>query len=139
MIIGQVNSRTEAVIPITIQDSAGLAVTLDAVIDIGFSGYLTLPLARIITLQLSYSTTQTYALGNNTQVNFDLYDATLVWDGQERDILVLASEAHPLVGWGFSIDSKTLAYHKTAENYGALLEGDRSNPALGIVGLPSRR
>jgi clan AA aspartic protease len=98
MIQGQVNPRTEAVIPIMIRDAAVHLLTEDAVIDTGFSGYLTLPLATITALQIPFLSSRVFSLGNNAQANFDIYKATLLWDGQDRDIQVLASEAHPLVG-----------------------------------------
>ena len=98
MIIGQVNPRTEAVIPVLIQDVAGHLLMQDAVIDTGFSGYLTLPLATITGLQLPFLISRVYSLGNNAQVNFDIYKAIVLWDGQQRDIQVLASEAYPLIG-----------------------------------------
>jgi len=98
MIIGQINSHTEAVIPVSIRDATGQTRILDAIIDTGFSGYLSLPVATTSALQLMFLEARVFSLGNNMQVNFDIYEAVLVWDGQERDILVLASEAHPLVG-----------------------------------------
>lgn len=98
MILGQVNPRTEAVIPVMIRDASSQLLTQDAVIDTGFSGYLTLPLATITTLRLPFLSSRVFSLGNNAQANFDIYKATLLWDGQARDIKVLASEAHPLVG-----------------------------------------
>lgn len=98
MIIGQVNHRNEAILPVQVGASSGPKQTFDAVIDTGFSGYLSLPLDVITALPLPFIETQTFSLGNNAIVDFDLYGATLLWDGQEREILVLASEAHPLVG-----------------------------------------
>jgi clan AA aspartic protease len=98
VILGQVNPRTEAVIPVMARDIAGNLLKLDAVIDTGFSGYLTLPLATITMLQLPFLSSRVFSLGNNSQVNFDIYMATLLWNGQDRDIQILASEAHPLVG-----------------------------------------
>jgi len=98
VILGQVNPRTEAVIAVMMRDAAGHLLARDAVIDTGFSGYLTLPLATITALQLPFLSSRVYSLGNNAQANFDTYKATLLWDGQEQDIKVLASEAHPLVG-----------------------------------------
>jgi clan AA aspartic protease len=80
------------------RDIAGNLLKLDAVIDTGFSGYLTLPLATITMLQLPFLSSRVFSLGNNSQVNFDIYMATLLWNGQDRDIQILASEAHPLVG-----------------------------------------
>jgi clan AA aspartic protease len=98
VILGQVNPRMEAVIPVMVRDATGHLLTRDAVIDTGFSGYLTLPLTTIAALQLPFLVSRVFSLGNNAQANFDIYKATLLWDGQERDIKVLASEAHPLVG-----------------------------------------
>jgi predicted aspartyl protease len=97
VIIGQVTPRNEAEIPVVIRDAAGQAQPLDAIVDTGFSGYLSLQLAKINALQLTFVESRVFSLGDNMPVNFDLYAAVLVWDGQERDILVLASEAHPLV------------------------------------------
>ncbi len=98
MITGHVNHRNEAVIPAQVGASGVRMIALDAVLDTGFSGYISLPLATITTLQLPFVETRTYSLGNNMRVDFDLHRATVLWDSQQRDILVLASEAHPLVG-----------------------------------------
>jgi predicted aspartyl protease len=54
VILGQVNSNTEAIIPVTIQAAAGQTFTLDAMIDTGFSGYLSLPIAIIAALRLTF-------------------------------------------------------------------------------------
>jgi clan AA aspartic protease len=98
LILGHVNYRNEAVIPIHVRDVGGLILTLDAVVDTGFSGYLTLPLATITALQLPFIETRSFSLGNNDSVDFDLYAAVMQWDGTDTNVLVLSSEAHPLVG-----------------------------------------
>ena len=98
MIIGQVNPRLEAVVAVIIQDNTGQTQTFNAVIDTGFSNYLTLPLAVIMALQLTFAESRAFSLGDNKEVNFDLYEAVLLWDGEEREIMVLASEAFPLIG-----------------------------------------
>ena len=112
MILGQVNPHLEAVIPVTIRDITGQPLIQDAVIDTGFSGYLTLPLATITALQLPFLSSRVFSLGNNAQANFDIYKAVLFWDGQDRDIKVLESETHPLVGMsllkGFRITIDTI-------------------------------
>jgi clan AA aspartic protease len=98
LIRGQVNQRTEAIIPLLIRDSIGKRLSLDAVIDTGFSGYLTLPMPMITELQLPFLSSRTFSLGDNSEANFDIYKAVLVWDRSDVDVKVLASEAHPLIG-----------------------------------------
>ncbi len=98
MIWGQINVANEATILLQIRDAAGNLTDLDAVLDTGFSGYMTLPPATIAALQLPFQQRQTYVLGDNRRVPFDIYLATVIWDGQERDIAVLASDGGTLVG-----------------------------------------
>lgn len=43
MIAGVVTANREAVMPVTVRNSQGHDVTVDAVIDTGFTGFLTLP------------------------------------------------------------------------------------------------
>ena len=98
MIQGQVTSRLEAVNRVTIRGVSAPSQTVDAVIDTGFSGYLSLPPATITALRLPFAEARVYSLGNNAEVIFDLYEAVIIWDGQQREILVLVSEADALVG-----------------------------------------
>jgi clan AA aspartic protease len=98
MILGQVNARREAIIPIQIRAVLGQTLDIEGTIDTGFSGYLTLPPTLIATLQLRYDRTEVYTLGDNSDVVFDIYQATLGWDGRDRDVFVLETESKPLVG-----------------------------------------
>ena len=52
MIIGMVNAHREAIIALIVQDANGQGHAIDAVIDTGFTGFLTLPPARIAVLGL---------------------------------------------------------------------------------------
>ena len=79
MVLGQVNLRNEAVIPVEIYDRNGLIVELEATVDTGFSGHLTLSTAAISQLELRYDRTETFTLGDNNNVDFDVYRATLSW------------------------------------------------------------
>jgi clan AA aspartic protease len=98
MIRGQVNARREAIIPVQIRAVLGQTLDIEATVDTGFSGYLTLPPTLIATLQLRYDRTEVYTLGDNSDVVFDIYQATLGWDGRDRDVFVLETESKPLVG-----------------------------------------
>jgi predicted aspartyl protease len=98
MIHGQVDSYNQAVIPLDVRTATGQWETLKLVIDTGFTGYMTLPPAGIAALQLPFQQRQTYTLGDDRDVNLDVHLATVLWDGQPRDIAVLSAEGDILGG-----------------------------------------
>jgi clan AA aspartic protease len=77
------------------------------VIDTGFNGFLTLPVELIPDLELQFVGTTNAALGDGKQVYFDVYEATVVWDGKERNVVALATDGGALVGtsllWGYKV------------------------------------
>ena len=98
MIRGTVNDRKEAIVFLQIIGANGQAVLRQVVIDTGFTGFLTLPLSLVLTLQLPLVETRTYTLGVNNNVDFNLYAVTVEWDGRDRDVLALATDGDPLLG-----------------------------------------
>jgi clan AA aspartic protease len=98
MITGKIDAFRQAVIPLQIRGQDGPPRDLTATIDTGFSGFLTLPPTVITALQLPFDRTEIYTLGDSREVAFDLYRAVVHWDGQNRDIFVLATDCNPLVG-----------------------------------------
>lgn len=97
MIIGSINADREAVLPLGVQNGAETQ-DYEAVIDTGFNGYLTLSSTEIIKLNLPFQSQVVVTLGEGTQANLREFLATVNWDGQPRDILVLEAEGEPLVG-----------------------------------------
>jgi clan AA aspartic protease len=73
-------------------------VDVEAAIDTGFSGFLTLPIQLIQTLDLAFDRSDIFMLGDDRKVEFDLYQAELIWDGEPKAVRVLATEGTPLVG-----------------------------------------
>ncbi len=71
---------------------------LEAVIDTGFSGFLPLPSALVAGLGLAFSGVGWAVLADGSEARFDVYDATLLWDGRRRRIYVYAAETAPLAG-----------------------------------------
>jgi predicted aspartyl protease len=98
MIEGEVTADNEMTLPILIYASDGRLAEFRAVIDTGFSDYLTLLPVDIARLGLIFQGRDTYLLGDGNVVEFDSYRATVVWDGQNREVLVLASESGSLLG-----------------------------------------
>ena len=98
MIQGAVNPDYEAVIPLTLQGPAGHMREIEAVIDTGYSGFLTLPPALVSELEFPYVTRDQAVLADGSEVTFDVYDATVMWDGQPRLVYALVADSTPLVG-----------------------------------------
>lgn len=98
MMTGFVTSNREAVIRVLVRGSHGQEVHVETVIDTGFTGFLTLPVRIIVNLVLSFAGTTRATLGDGSEVHMDVFEATVLWDNQERNILILAAEGSALVG-----------------------------------------
>jgi clan AA aspartic protease len=98
MMHGVVNLRREATLPLVVNGANGQRQLIDTVIDTGFSGFLSLPFAIITTLNLPWSASDIATLGDGSETLFDLYTATVIWDGQYREIYIAESETEPLLG-----------------------------------------
>ena len=98
MIVGTVNARVEIVLPFAIADSTGHVHDMEAVLDTGFTGSLTLPPPFVAALGLPWHSRSIAILANGQIDAFEMHKATIVWDGAPRLILVQASNTVPLVG-----------------------------------------
>lgn len=100
MMFGTVNHNCEAVIKIVVGRIGLPKITVDAVIDTGFTSFLSLPLFIITDLGLPWHYRDVGTLGDGSEVIFEIYKAAIIWDGQSQIIDVAASDADPLVGMG---------------------------------------
>jgi clan AA aspartic protease len=98
MITGTVNADYEAVIRLRVQGPTGPAHEVDAIIDTGFNGFLTLPPALVIALRLIRRSRGRALLANGSEELFDIYGVTVLWDGQQRYVEADAVDTTPLVG-----------------------------------------
>jgi clan AA aspartic protease len=112
MMVGFVNARSEAILPIIIGGQTGGWQSTDAAIDTGFNGFLTLPSEIINNLKLPWNASDIVTLGDGSETLFDLYAATIIWDGQYREIDVAESETEPLIGmallYGYKLQIETI-------------------------------
>jgi clan AA aspartic protease len=100
MMFGIVNNNCEAIIKVVVGRIDSSKISIDAVIDTGFTSFLSLPIAIIQDLDLPWHYSDTGVLGDGSEVVFEIYKAVVIWDGQNQIIDVAASEADPLVGMG---------------------------------------
>jgi clan AA aspartic protease len=97
MMQGYVNENFEAIISVAVKNGSSLK-SFDAVIDTGFTGFLSLPTDIIIELGLEWSYRDRATLGDGSETVFDVYNAEIVWNGQLRSIEIDAAETEPLLG-----------------------------------------
>lgn len=100
MIVGEVKPNREALIRIVLAGPAGRGVELDAIVDTGFTDYLTVSRQVVEELGLRFRESMAYELANGEVDTFDLHEGKVLWDDRLRDVIVSVAEGGPLVGMG---------------------------------------
>ena len=100
MMMGNVNSRREAIIQFVVIGEDNQRQAIKAVIDTGYTGFLRLPSAIITTLGLTWFMQEEGILGDGSMCMFNVFEASVIWDGQVKPIEINESETDPLVGMG---------------------------------------
>ncbi|VTR92595.1 Uncharacterized protein OS=Microcystis aeruginosa PCC 9717 GN=MICAB_2580001 PE=4 SV=1 [Gemmata massiliana] len=103
MIWGVVNARREAVVTLRLRGPDGAEISVDAVIDSGFSGSLTLPAATVTTLGLTRQSGGSAIFADGSSHSFDIFAAEVEWDGNWRTVLVSAVGTETLMGMGLLV------------------------------------
>lgn len=98
MINGRVTVYREAVISLSVKGLEDQYREIDAVIDTGFNGFLTLPASLIQELGLVWRRRGRAMLADGSESLFDIYEATITWDGRPRRIAVDEVNSDPLIG-----------------------------------------
>jgi clan AA aspartic protease len=97
MIVGIVQRR-EPLIRLKIHGVRGRQQEIDAVVDSGYTGWLTLPPILIAALNLNWQTFGRGILADGSVSVFDVDHAKVVWDGRLRAVFVDELDATPLIG-----------------------------------------
>ena len=108
MIRGVVNARREAIVQLRLRGPAGTELLVDALVDTGFTGSLSLPPAVITALGLPLRSSGRFALADGSVQNFDIYTAGIAWGGRWRSVEASALGAEALLGM------RLLARHEVA-------------------------
>jgi clan AA aspartic protease len=112
MIHGVVSRNREATISLVIVNENRQTKLITAVIDTGYTGYLSLPSEIITELNLSWTGIDRGTLGDGSEVTFEVYAAKVIWDGEYRDIPINEAETDPLIGisllYGYDLHIQTV-------------------------------
>jgi clan AA aspartic protease len=97
MIVSIVAGR-HALVPLRVRGPSGQEAEIEFVLDTGFAGFLTLPPVTVATLSLPFAYRVPSYLADGTRVILQAYEATVLWDGEERSVEVLAMGGEALLG-----------------------------------------
>ena len=88
------------VIETTVANASGQqrSIPIQATVDTGFTGFLTLPLNTIVQLGLVFITNQPAELADGSVSHYDVYAGRITWHGEERLIPIFSVDSDPLVG-----------------------------------------
>jgi clan AA aspartic protease len=98
MIAGEVSDDREASIRLVVRGPDGSELEVELVIDTGFNGWIGLPSTLIAELGLPWRRRGRGELADGSETIFDIYEATIIWDGQLRRVWVDEIDATPLIG-----------------------------------------
>jgi clan AA aspartic protease len=98
MIRGIVTSAREAVILLAVRGPSGLEETVEAVIDTGFDGSLTLPPPLIARLQLAWRRRGRALLADGSESLLDIHEGSVLWDGRLVRVAIDSVDTVPLIG-----------------------------------------
>ena len=98
MIQGVVNAALQPVVSLAFQGPTGRRTEIEAIVDTGFSEFLMVPPALVAELGVPPVARTTAILADGGAATFEVYRATVLWDGCPRHIDAFVSDNVPLVG-----------------------------------------
>ena len=98
MIRGVINDRLELKVVVEISNEDGAFESVEAVLDTGFGGDLTLPSDAVARLGLKYANPVHLILAGDHQMEGVAYKGFVKWFGRAREIDVIVAEGQPLLG-----------------------------------------
>ena len=98
MMRGMVTDEREALIQLTICGARGTRRRIEAVLDTGYDGYLSLPPRLIGELKLPWLQRGNAERADGTETKFDVFRGAVIWDDHQRPIFIEEADTVPLVG-----------------------------------------
>ena len=98
MIRGTVNGRLEPIVPLRLCDSVGQFHEVAALIDTGFTHFLTLPPDVIALLGLSPQGQDLFVTSDGRVAAVETFLVAMEWDNQQVTVTAIQIEGTPLLG-----------------------------------------
>ena len=98
MIQGVVNAAYEPVITLALQGPSGQSRDIEAVVDTGFNGFLTLPTVLVSELGLPFISIGRATLADGNEIAYEVYGVAMLWDAHPIHVEADAADTTPLVG-----------------------------------------
>jgi len=106
MIVGAMNSQREAIVRLVVVGPGGRERHIEAILDTGYTGSLTLPSAVVSDLSLPFRGRGSVVLGDGSESEFDIHEATIDWAGVRRSTAIDVAETDPLLGMGLLLGNE---------------------------------
>jgi clan AA aspartic protease len=104
MIRGRVTDERAVVIPLGVLDNTGRSWPINAVVDTGFTGDVSLPTSTIRRLSLRPLGQRLFTLANGELSVMNAYSGRVLWHERPHDVVVIQSEDAAMIGinliWG---------------------------------------
>jgi clan AA aspartic protease len=98
MIRGTVSDSRDVSVSVEVEDSHGGRHSIQAIVDTGFDGFLTLPPGALKELAATEVGRIHNVLADGSVIECGLYSVEIIWDGMRRSIEVDCNDAAPLLG-----------------------------------------
>ena len=104
--IGKISDELEAVVRVEFPAPDGTTRSIDAVVDTGFNGCLTLPRALINEFRFEAVGQTLATLGDGTEIRLPRHLGTILWLGAAREAVILEAEGGPLLGMSLLLGTR---------------------------------
>jgi len=98
MIEGTVAGGIEAILPLELMKSDGGIEQIEAVVDTGFTGDLTLPPSLVRELGLEEVSTNEITLADGSTTEVPVFAAPINWFGTRKVFYAIQTDSTPLIG-----------------------------------------